>query len=84
MPAVSMSEKLKHHQKSLLHGKHHVKYTNFYWVTWQRNTGNSEYHKVMQQMHLFFQIKYMVTKRVGRISMVPWLLFQLKMLQNIA
>lgn len=32
----------------------------------------------MQHMHLFFQIKYMVTKTAGRISMVPWLWFQLK------
>lgn len=28
MPAVSMSEKLKDHQKSLLCGKYHVTYTN--------------------------------------------------------
>lgn len=34
-------------------------------------------------MHLFSQIKYMVTKTAGRISMVPRLWFQLKMLYSI-
>lgn len=55
VPAVSMSEKLKDHQKSLLRGKYHVTYSNLYWGTWQRhesspqcqNHGKMETHKIL-------------------------------------
>ena len=82
MPAVSMSEKLKHHQKSLLCGKHHVTYTNLHRSTWQRE--EERRHRCHATWCIYFlQIKYTVKQTVGRISMVPWLWFQLKMLQNI-
>lgn len=87
MPAVSMSEKLKDNQKSLLRGKYHVSYTDLYRGAWQREkallyfkTMNKCRHtklpdaiNVMRHMHLFFQIKHTITKTSGRISMVPWL-----------
>lgn len=43
MPAVSMSEKLKEHQKSLLRGKYHVTYSNLYRATWQRHESSPQY-----------------------------------------
>lgn len=62
---------------------------NLYSGSWQREKTLLNFKHMEKCRHssfniciyFFSQIKYMVTKTVGRISMVPWLWFQ--MLQNL-
>lgn len=54
MPAVSMSEKLKDHQKSLLHGKRHVTYTNLYRGSWQRKKAPLSFRNTEKRRHRKF------------------------------